>query len=245
MKKYDEDDIKLKNVYNQALKDQASFWTPFFDPHQQKQLASALTKQRVEHSFFGGYEGAERKMLFVRASWDAEQPEDPLRVLTLNIPPDATHRDVLGALLATGIKRDQVGDILVTNGKAHVFILETMANYIRTNVERIRQVEAHPMIQPVGAVELPTPSFQVEDWVLTSLRLDNVVAKACRLSRTEAAVHITKGFVKVDHQVMEKGTVQLEDGALVSIRGFGRFVFRITEGMTRKGNHRAQVHWYR
>lgn len=245
MKKYDEESLKVKNVCDLAQKDASSFWTEFFDPTQQKKLASALFKQGVEHSFFGGHEDAERKILFVKASWDELEESAPLVLLQMDVPGKTTHRDVLGSLLSTGIKRDQVGDILVSSGKAYVFVLENMANYIRTNVEHIRNQQANVTICSMEDVELPKPEFKIEHCVLTSFRLDNVVAKACKMSRSAAGELVSKGLVKVDHEVADKGTHNVSDGTLVSVRGYGRFIFRSLEGSTRKGNQKAEIHWYK
>lgn len=244
MKKYNEDDLKMKNVYDQSERDASSFWTHFFDPSQQKKLDSTLRRMGVEHSFFGGYPRAERKLLFVRASWDMEESPPPVVALVMDVEEGTTHRDVLGALLSTGITRDQLGDILVSGKKAYVFMLENMSNYIQINLEKIRNTYASLSVVSPEEVEIPAPSFQVEQKVLSSLRLDNTVAKSCKISRTKAAEIISKGYVKVDHEVAEKPTVTLEDGVLVSVRGYGRFLLHLSEGLTKKGNQKVEIHWF-
>lgn len=245
MKKYTEEDIKIKNVCDQAQRDASSFWTHFFDPAQQKKLDSTLLRMGVEHSFFGGYPEAERKILFVRASWDDQECPAPMVALTMDVGEEATHRDVLGALLSTGITREQVGDILVSDRKAYVFLVESMANYVKNNMDRIRNTWTNISVVSPEEVELPPPEFAVEHKVLTSLRLDNVVAKSCKMSRSKAAENLAKGYVKLNHEVVEKATLSVEDGDLVSVRGCGRFYLDVSEGLTKKGNQKVEIRWFK
>lgn len=247
MKKYDEDELKIKNICNQAQKDASSFWTNFLDPLQQKKIASALKKQGVESSFFGGYDQAERKRLYVKASWDLDSDPTseglPIGVLLMDVGSDTTHRDVLGALLATGIKRDQLGDLLLSDGTCTLFLVETMSQYIKNHLESIRNHPPNVRIGSLADVSVPKTRYRAEPLVLSSLRLDNLVAKACRLPRTEGALLVEKGYVKVDHEPITKGAATVEPGQMVSVRGYGRFLVQVGEGKTKKGNFKGEIHW--
>lgn len=181
----------------------------------------------------------------MRASWDAEDYTAPVLLLSADIQIETTHRDVLGSLLATGIKRDQLGDILVFEDKVFVFVLEEMATYLSSNLEKIGDYNCKAQIQKIDQIELPTPSFRVEHCVLASLRLDNVVAKACKLSRSEAGEILSRSQVKLDHEIRTKGTILVTNGSLVSVRGYGRFLFYLEDGLTKKGKQKSQIHWYK
>ncbi len=62
-------------------------------------------------SFYGGYGDAQR---LIFASGDCEGSEFPLVAVKFSYKKEykLTHRDFLGALMATGIERSTVGDIL-------------------------------------------------------------------------------------------------------------------------------------
>ena len=70
--------------------------------------------------------------------------------------------------------------------------------------------------------------------VVSSLRLDGVIAAAYRLSRSESAELIRAGLVKVDHAVCERVDAVVRENALFSIRGKGRIRLISIDGMTRK-----------
>ena len=51
-----------------------------------------------------------------------------------------SHRDILGSLMALGIKRETVGDILIEEGRAVVFVCGDVKEYILNQVEKIGRV---------------------------------------------------------------------------------------------------------
>ena len=82
--------------------------------------------------------------------------------------------------------------------------------------------------------EMPEPDGTRFSAVVSSLRLDGVLAAAYRLSRSEAAESIRAGLVKVNHLVCDRVDVPLKEGALLSMRGKGRVRLVSVDGMTRK-----------
>ena len=81
---------------------------------------------------------------------------------------------------------------------------------------------------------MPEPSGTTFQGVVSSLRLDAVLACAYRLSRTEAAECIRSGLVKVDHLPCERVDLTLHEGAVLSVRGRGRVRLSAVGGTTRK-----------
>ncbi len=51
---------------------------------------------------------------------------------------ELTHRDYLGALMNLGIERGKMGDILVRDGYAEVFVCPRIGEYITEQLTRIR-----------------------------------------------------------------------------------------------------------
>ena len=88
-------------------------------------VAARAVKGRPE--FFGGYDGAARTVCgFFEDTYAEEMPHEelfPVRAVTFSFRErdNPTHRDFLGALLALGIKRELLGDILVAEDYAVVF----------------------------------------------------------------------------------------------------------------------------
>ena len=66
-------------------------------------------------------------------------------------------------------------------------------------------------------------------------RMDAILAAGCRLSRSEAQKLIAAGLVKLNHGVQMKGDARVQEGDLISARGYGRIKVQEMQGETRKG----------
>ncbi len=217
-------------------------YTDFLSLPEQDLLCRTAKKTfpHVPYTLLGGTEGCER----VLARFGSEEllgyppTEDP--IVTLSAVPRApkfaealTHRDVLGALMNLGIRRECVGDILVDDGYVLFFVLEKIAPYIRETLTRIR----HTDITVSEAVPPPFASVRTEEISVgvVSLRLDAVVAAAFRLSRTESSALFAAGRVFADGRAVADGAATVKAGSLLTVRGMGRVRVGEVSGTSRKG----------
>ena len=79
---------------------------------------------------------------------------------------------------------------------------------------------------------------------VSSERLDAVLAAGLKLSRSEAQRLIEAGLVKRNHAPELRGDVHLEEGDLLSVRGYGRMKILEFEGRTRKGRLAVRIFRY-
>lgn len=70
------------------------------------------------------------------------------------------------------------------------------------------------------------PQFAEEEFVVSSNRCDAVVSKAYRLSRTQSAELFRAGKIFVNGRQYDRNSGILKAQDIVSVRGFGKFVFR-------------------
>ena len=106
---------------------------------EQAVLASGiLSKRGVDFALWGGYDTAERCVLGCFPDW-MEEKTFPVTPITFSFRKSDVlrHKDFLGSLMALGIKRETVGDILIENGRAVVFVLDDIADYILSEVNKI------------------------------------------------------------------------------------------------------------
>ncbi|MBO5210532.1 MAG: hypothetical protein J6B80_01210 [Clostridia bacterium] len=200
---------------------------------------AALTQKTLENRnanfcLFGGYDGAQRVMLCCMPDW-CENAEFPITALTFTYRTvdELRHRGFLGALMALGIVRESVGDILVESGRAVVFFKNEVLPFVKTNVCKIGSVGVtltDGFTQP-----LPQGDSLVNVTVtVSSLRLDCVVSAVVNLSRGTANELIEAGLVLINSQVCEKSTRQINTGDVLTVRGKGKFIIGKTDGKTRK-----------
>ena len=77
------------------------------------------------YSFFGGYKEAKRKLLGVFPYFESVDNEEfPLKPILISFSNFRimTHRDILGSLMSLQIKREMIGDIIINENKAVVFL---------------------------------------------------------------------------------------------------------------------------
>ena len=88
----------------------------FLDPRQQGLASAMLTAAARPYLLWGGYEGAERRVVVLLPE-PLEQVEPSLAGIGLlradTATPGLSHRDYLGALMGQRIERELIGDILV------------------------------------------------------------------------------------------------------------------------------------
>lgn len=210
----------------------------FLDEHRQA-VARAVLHEKGETNalFFGGYPEAERVLLGVFPSFFTPEPAlFPVRAVAFNYRSVATvtHRDVLGALLATGIRRDKLGDIVCTPGRAVVLADEELAPFLAETVTKIGREGVRADYPFEGEIAVQRELREWQDTV-PSPRLDAVLHVALRTSREEAARRIVAGTVSVNHLPELSVSAAVREGDVLSVRGAGRFRVAQIGPVTRKG----------
>ena len=203
----------------------------------------------VPHALFGGAEGCERQMLRF-GSEDLCGYDAPFPIVCLKIAPASakfaealTHRDYLGALMALGIERETLGDIVVKKDAAYLFCEERIAPYIMDHFVQARRTSLSCEI--IGA--LPEGAlFETEKRVvqLSSQRLDALIAHVYKLSRGDAQSLFPAGKVFVSGRLCESPGHTPKPGDVISTRGFGRMRYMGIESLSKKGKENTAVEIY-
>lgn len=198
----------------------------FLDERQQMVLSAYFRHtEGTVICFWGGHEQAEKTMFGVFPDFmDADMMLFPLAPLTFRYRESAhlSHRDFLGTILSSGVRRDKIGDILCFDGKTVVFAAEEIAAFL---CEQVTKVGGEGVTCTVGLDEPLQFSRTYKDIQMTvaSPRLDNVVKALIGSSREKAAAMIVAGLVAVNHQPSENISKTVCEGDVLSIRGAGRF----------------------
>ena len=219
--------------------------TGFFSLQERSEAAAFCRRRRVRHSFYGGYPEAERTVLLLLPDY-MESPEDftppegenPLCLVRCTAPqgaPALSHRDYLGSLLALGIKREVIGDILVFPDGADILVLESIAPFLTEHYESAGRVSLTCTRMEISRLRIPESRTQAVCESVASLRLDNLVCAVFGLSRTDAAAAILHGSVFVNDLEAKKPDARLEPGDKLVLRGAGKAIFTEISGTTRKG----------
>ncbi len=209
-------------------------FTGFLSPAEMEWAYASSRRQRVNVSFQGGYEDAERR---IACFWEEEEPEDyPFCALELSWPHQSApgHRDVLGSLMGLGIKRSLTGDIVLQKERGYLFCESQMADHIAQTLISAGRIKLQ-VKRADGLPQLEAPRGEEMHETVASLRLDAVVASGFHLSRTDAADLISAGHVKLRHLPCERSDARVNEGDAISVRGYGRLAVEAVGNPTKKG----------
>lgn len=191
----------------------------------------------IKHRIFGGYEYSERSVVAVLPEWsEGEDNIFPIAPITFRYRESdiLQHKDFLGSVMALGIKRSTVGDILIGKGIAVMFVLEEISEYIISQIYKVGSVGVK--ISKGMPETLPGQSEFIEgSCTIASTRLDCVVAALGKCSRNQAVEKIISGIIILNSVVCDKGTSNVKNGDVLTIRKVGKFIIESVDSRSKKG----------
>ena len=264
----DENKIFLKTVeekYERFLDYYTMMSSDFLSLEQQSALAGFLRAHSKENVYlFGGYPEAERRQVLFLPDYtglapqaqDAdlleyfrENPDEcPIALLDVRVASAAreklTHRDYLGALMGEGIRREKVGDIIVTERGAQILAMKEMCVYLAQNFRHVGRFEADVKILSIFELSYRESQTNCLHFTVSSPRIDNIVAAAYGLSRRLATEAILAGRVFVNGVETTKPDMSLKGGEKIVLRGKGKAIYHGINGTSKKGKLYISVDKY-
>lgn len=155
-----------------------------------------------------------------------------------------SHRDYLGALMGLGIKREMVGDILVSSSGADMVVFRKLLPYLKVNYEKAGRASLDMQEIPFSAIRAAGGERQTLQITIASLRLDTLIAAIFHLSRGTATEVISRGHVFINGQLNEKPERNLQAGDKIVLRGKGKAVLLDIGRKTRKDKISVTVEKY-
>lgn len=239
-----EQDIFVKHVQDVVRlceKYQAPRFSKFLDERGQAEI---LKEPMVNTMLFGGYDGAEWKIFGAFPDYqEATKDEFPIKALDIrkkyNMP--LGHRNYLGTILSLGIDRNKIGDILVEDSGAYVFVSEDISEFLVENLTKISSCGVTVKLIEVSEVKVPEKRSQIMDVVAASKRIDAVVSAITHTSRRDMKKEIAIGNVKLNHAPVSGRDNQLKEGDVLSIKGYGRVKIVGFGGLTKSGRLHIEV----
>ncbi len=253
LKQFQDDGLKLEfskicdNV-SLCLKRNEPVYSDFLDPHKAGSFLHVLQQARVEVACcgFGGYEGSERQIIGVAPRDMPLDAEDfPIEVAHIQyhakFSRPLTHRDFLGALLGLSIERHLIGDIVLVPEGALAVLHRKMAGYVEANLDKVGRAGVKVRLGSWKEAAFPETEKTAKVLLLSSLRLDNVIAAAFHLSRSKAAALVDAEKVLVNWLPASSGAKNVAQGDTITLRGTGRIVIGQVMGTTKKDKFRLEI----
>jgi len=153
------------------------------------------------------------------------------------------HRDILGALMSLGVKRELFGDIYEYEDNFYVAMDAKIYEYVKNNLIKIKRSK----VKILESEEIITIKHQYisKTFIVSSFRLDKVVSTLYGVPRSKAVSYIQSGFVKVNHKEVEEINYLCNNSDIISLRRHGRVKFVDTKRRTKQDNYVVEGYFYK
>ena len=231
---------RLRELAERAYSTSRYIYTDFMDLAGQSIFHSLEQELRYSGTeIFGGADGCERCVIRFGNEEMCGYVED-FPIVILKVAPvmkkfaeELTHRDFLGSLMGLGIEREKIGDIIVKEKEAYVFAKEEISGYIAENLDYVK----HTHVKTGICETLPDeakPCFKEVRLIVSSNRLDAVISGLYKLSRDASLNLIRSGKVYINGIETTSNAKRLNSRDVISVRGYGKFIFDDEGGKTKK-----------
>lgn len=239
---------RLIDLSRQAYNRDIAIYSDFLNLNELNIYHQSLKDFYCRTESFGGIPYAERQIAVFLPDANFFAPKYPISALKITpVYPKFSeklgHRDILGSIMNLGIDRAKVGDIVISDEGYYVLCHEGIALFFIDNLDMIRHTAVKLSFADADEINL-SQEFSENDGIVTSVRIDAVIACVYKLSRREAQSLVTDGKVFVNGRLISNPGNALKAGDIVSVRGLGRFIFDAETGITGKGRVKFRYKLY-
>ena len=241
-----------KAAYDAAREAGAAWRLVFWGgaPGCERRLAVFLPEWMMpERTFGGAFDPAREEVISDLAEQGVTDRYLAGAIVPLEISGSAytelSHKDYLGASLALGLERDALGDIIITSPSSAVVFATPAAS--RVLIEELSSVGRERVT--VREAELPESfraarEFEAITDTVMSPRLDGIVRALCNISREAASEKVLCGDVMLNYETASKPDAEVVRGDVITVRGYGKFIYDGDRGVNRHGRLRIDARKY-
>lgn len=238
------DVLNLYEKYKLAYdKDITVFGNDFYTPNIWRFFQESFNNDTFKVDSYGGFKDCERRMISFNNIYNVSYPIKVLKIESTSKFDNLCHKDYLGAVLALGIRRNKIGDLLLKEDVCYLTVCEEIEEFLINNLNSIGKSPCRVTIVENNFEEL-VPNFKEEIILVQSLRIDSIVSKLIRASRSKAQAIIEEGMVLLDYNKVKDKSREVKVEERITIRGNGKYILDKVIGNSKSGKFKVLVKKY-
>ena len=239
---------KVLDYLDQVQYKQRLILTQFLDPYHQSIVKSVIGHQdEVQVLENGGFIHSESQRMIIAPYFYEIEKEDfeivVCKIIYAKNFEKLTHRDILGALMSIGIKRELFGDIVEKDKDFYLAVDQHIYEYLKDHLSMIKRSKVK-FVEWDEEIEVKN-DYLVKSFIVSSFRLDKIISSFYKISRQKAAEFIRAGHVKVNHKPVEQINYLCNNKDIISFKKHGRVMFVDCKKQTRSDNYVVEGYFYK
>lgn len=222
--------MKIKNIKKDILLNKVienlnrNKHSNFLDQNELNFIIKYLNKLKIDYNVFYSFTEAERVIIYKDNIPDISLIE----IKTTNI---LKHSDILGFLYNFQIDIGLIGDIIVDD-KYFIICKSEIKDYLIYNISKIKKYNVILKEANLEYLNNYKRKYETIKLLVPSLRIDVIIAKITKKSRSEVLDIIKDKQVLLNYEILEKIT-NLKENDVFSIRKYGKYIYKGIDGNTK------------
>lgn len=202
--------------------------TNFLDPNTYKNVINKL--KGISYHTYYPYQDSDKVIIYTDTIPN-------IRLLEIISYDKLTHREILGSLYGLNIDGELFGDIIITNNKYYIMIIDSIYDLILKEYTMVGNHHIKLKEVPLDTIKDYRREYKEISLIVSSIRIDNVISSLIGTSREQVKKKFLDDEVILNYEICHKLNYNLSEGDTFSIRKYGKYKYAGIIKNTKKNNY--------
>lgn len=209
--------------------------THFITPNIYQEITHKLKKN--EYNIYAPNQDSDKIILYTKKV-------PTIHLLQIESSTPITHAQILGSLFSLNITNEVFGDIIIDNNNYYFYVVNEIKDFIEKNLTQIGQAPIKLIEVPLDTLKNYQKKFQTIELIVSSLRIDTVIAKLINAKRDTIKSLMNKKEILLNYNYLTNNSYQLKENDIFSIRKHGKYKYIEIIKTTKKDNYIITIKKY-
>jgi len=203
-------------------------YTNFLDPSVFFKVSSKLKNNT--YKVYYPYSDSEKVIIYTKTL-------PKIEVLEIVSYEKLTHREILGSLFGLNIASDLFGDIIINDNQYYIIVMDSIYDLVNNYLHMIGKHHIKLKEVPLETIKDYTKKYEEINFIVSSLRIDNIISKLIGTSRESIKKKFYDDEVILNYEQCHKTNYILKPNDIFSIKKHGKYKFIGIIKNSKKGNY--------